>query len=83
MSAPRGVYYRFMTNNENEDAYNDVLIDKIMQWRSLPNYADSAIRYLCESELNPGDEEHYLKKAQVLATLEVARIMNLMNQRPG
>lgn len=66
----------------SEDEYNDVLLDKIMQWRTLPNFADSAIRYLSEAELNPGQEDLYLKKAQVLATLEMARLINLMNQRP-
>jgi len=67
----------------NDDDYNDVLLDKIMQWRKLPNYADSAIRYLCESELNPGQEDLFLKKAQVCAMLEVSRLIDLANQRPS
>jgi hypothetical protein len=66
----------------NEDDYNDILLDKIMQWRSLPNYADSAIKYLCEAELNPGQEDLFLKKAQVMAMLEMSRLLNQMNQRP-
>jgi len=59
----------------NEDDYNDVLLDKIMQWKSLPNFGDSAIKFLCEAELNPGQEDIYLKKAQVLATLELANVL--------
>lgn len=66
----------------SDDNYNDVLLDKIAQWRSLSNYGDSAIRYLCESEMNPHKEEVYLKKAQVLATLEMARMMNVWHQSP-
>lgn len=64
--------------NDNVDDYNDVLLDRIAQWRGLNNYSDSAIRYLCESELNPHKEEVYLQKAHVLATLELARVLSLM-----
>lgn len=68
--------------SEPVDDYNDVLLDKIMEWRSLPNFADSAIRYLCESEMNPHKEELYLQKAQVLANLEMARVLALLHQYP-
>lgn len=65
--------------SENVDDYNDVLLDRIAQWRNLNNYSDSAVRYLCESELNPHKEEVYLQKAHVLATLELARVLSLVH----
>lgn len=71
-----------MNSSDNDDDYNDVLLDKIMEWRSLTNFSDSAIRYLCEADLNPGREEFYLQKAQVLAHLEMARMLNLWHQNP-
>lgn len=70
-----------MMDKENEENYHNALLDKIMGWKSLPNYADSALRYFAESELNPGLEDQYLQKAQVLATLELARVVNLINQK--
>jgi hypothetical protein len=72
--------------NENVEDYNDVLLDKIMELRSRPNHADGAIRFFAEAELNalnPELEAILLKKAQVLAVLELARLVNLMNQRPS
>lgn len=71
-----------MNSSDNDDGYNDVLLDKIMEWRSLANFSDSAIRYLCEADLNPGREEFYLQKAQVLANLEMARVLTLLHQYP-
>ena len=68
--------------SESVDDYNDVLLDRIAQWRSLNNYADSSIRYLCESELTPHKEEVFLQKAHVLATLELARVLSLMHEYP-
>ena len=69
--------------SDDVDDYNDVLLDRIAQWRGLNNYSDSSIRYLCESELNPHKEEVYLQKAHVLATLELARVLSLMHGYPS
>lgn len=60
--------------------YNDALLDKIMHWRSLPNYADSAVRYLAEAELNPGAEEVFLRKAEVLSLMEIWRLLGHISQ---
>jgi hypothetical protein len=65
--------------NQDDNDYNDVLIDKMLQWRSLPSYSDSALRFFCEAEMNPGREELYLQKAQVMAVLELARQVSLMS----
>lgn len=66
-----------------EQDYNDLLLDKIMELRSRPNYMDSAIRYYAEVELNPGMEDVLLEKTKVLALLEIARLLNMMTQRPS
>lgn len=63
--------------------YNDVLLDKIMELRSRPNYADGALRYFAEAEINAGDlEKVLLEKAKVLAMMEIARLLNMMTSRP-
>lgn len=65
------------------DDYNDVLLDKIMELRSRPNYADGALRYFAESEMNAGDlEKLLLEKAKVLAMMEIARLLNMITSRP-
>ena len=67
---------------DQNDDYNDVLLDKIMELRSRNNYMDGSLRYLAESEMNPGMEQHLLEKSKVLALLEVARLLNMMTNRP-
>lgn len=68
--------------NENPDSYQDQLIDKVMELRSRPNYMDGAMRYYAEAELNPGMEKALLEKAKVLTLMEIARLMNMVTQRP-
>lgn len=70
-----------MTNPN--DNYNDVLLDKIMELRSRNNFSDGALRYFAEATMNPGMEEILLKKAEVLALLEIARLINITHQRPS
>jgi glycerol-3-phosphate dehydrogenase len=64
------------------DDYNDVLLDKIMEMRSKPNFADGAVRYLAEAEMNPNSEDILLRKANTYALLEIARLLNMIHQRP-
>jgi hypothetical protein len=65
----------------NDTDYSDVLLDKMLQWKSVSNYHDSALRFFCESEMNPGREELFLQKAQVMATLELSRQIAVWSQK--
>lgn len=64
-----------------QDDYNDVLIDKMLQWRSMSNFGDASLRFFCEAELNPGSEEKFLQMSQSMALLEIARQLSEIKKK--
>jgi hypothetical protein len=61
--------------------YDAELQERMLATQSVSSYADRALKFFCESQMNPNSEAEFLDMAKTMALMDIANTLREIARR--